>query len=91
MVAEFVGVTVRPTAFVVLVSRLIPACEVFPPLLVWKGIVQVDPRVQVCELTVVAALVVAYPGIVRPEGRVVDSEGTPPALVTRTALLTGEM
>ena len=53
-VAEFVGVTVRPTALVVLVSRLIPACEVFPVPLVWNGIVQVDPSVQDCELTVVA-------------------------------------
>src|SRR5579863_2600227 len=56
-VAEFVGVTVSPTALAVLVRKFTPAWDVLFVVFVWKGIVQVEPSVQVCELTVVAAFV----------------------------------
>jgi hypothetical protein len=47
LVAVLVGVIVMPIALVADVSRLIPAWDVLPLLLVSNGTVQVEPRVQV--------------------------------------------
>lgn len=54
-----------------------PVGELFP-----------GPAEIMAELAVGQVIEALYPGIVKPVGRVVDSEGTPAPLVTRTALLT---
>lgn len=80
------GVSVNPTKFVVLVRRLIPACEVLPLLFVENGIVQVEPNVQDCPLTVVAGF--SNPAFGKPVALVrTRALGVPRFGVAKTALV----